>query len=324
MKTSRPAFSLLETTLFIGLSGLLLIALTANHTRSIAIQRYEDSVDSLANFVKDVYASFLNPENQNEDGINRAGCSIADTDTIDSKKGASECSIYGKLIVIGSEPIAGDEKGTIYAFDVVGKVVDHDNPYMSIKKSEDGNNKAIEGYKGESNDSVLKQLYTVKADYRAKEGTGSDSKCIPAGSMTKYVPEWDAKLQYNESDYKAFILISRSPKDGEITTYVRDNLEETGDTFIITDTTTTIGINGCNSDSKDYGLFFDNSNPSDPKDLYAPRDTSFCLKSEDFFTSGYSQAIIIQENGQDPSAVKTYKEDNAKENYCTPPGGGTP
>lgn len=105
MKQKRNGFTLVEVMLFLGVSALLMLGVFGMAQTSIRAQRYNDSVQSFAEFLRRVYSEVANPQ------------SIGD--------GRSDYAIYGKLVTFGEEydldgvtQILGKQKFFIY--DVVG------------------------------------------------------------------------------------------------------------------------------------------------------------------------------------------------------------
>jgi hypothetical protein len=309
VRRSYSGFTIIETALFIGLSGLLLVAFTVGSTRSISAKRYDDAVDGVANFLKDVYTSVLNPVNETvsiDTSTNgRTSCTIVtgSSSTFDSStysystmsNGTTKCAIYGKVIFFGSNNRTNDMANTIYAFDIIGDAIDHDNEAL---------------YTGINGASVLEQLETVHADYRAR--IGSLPTCTTAGGEKKYTPTWDAELvtiDGSEQPYQAIVIIVRAPSDGRIHTYVKDaNNPNTARYSRIVQP-----FNGndyqCNNDS---ALDFYDDSLTEPELFSDTTNTSFCVKLDDLGVLNDRHAVTILANGQNPSAIKVDKTENAR------------
>ena len=83
MKKARRGFTLIEISFFLALTGALFVGIVAGTQNSLWQQKYNDSVQSFTNFLRDAYAQVANPQG------------IGD--------GRSDRAIYGKLIVFGQE-----------------------------------------------------------------------------------------------------------------------------------------------------------------------------------------------------------------------------
>ena len=106
---TKSGFTLIEVMLFLAITGLLLIGVLGGTYSAIATQRYNDSVRSFAEFLRQIYSEVISPE------------SIGSSDSSDQAIGSSnEYAIYGKIIVFGLE----DEQNTdkIYTATIVGNV----------------------------------------------------------------------------------------------------------------------------------------------------------------------------------------------------------
>lgn len=98
-KTQKKGFTLLEVSLFLALSGILLVGIIAATRNNIARQRYNNAVQEYADFLRSIYTSTIYV--QNLDG-----------------NGRSDQAIYGRLVVFGE-----NNSSTIYTYDLVGNVV---------------------------------------------------------------------------------------------------------------------------------------------------------------------------------------------------------
>lgn len=84
-------FTIIETMLFFGISGMLIIGVLVGTGTSINIQRYRDSVTSLRSFLQQQYSEVLNVSNES---INN----LCYGDTKNSSRGQSECVILGRYV----------------------------------------------------------------------------------------------------------------------------------------------------------------------------------------------------------------------------------
>ena len=100
-RTTKKGFTIIEVALFVAVSGFILVGIIIGTGTSLFRQRYNDSVQNFAEFLRTVYAQVS--------AVQNAG------------SGQSGQAIYGKLVTFG-------EKGndTIYTYDVVGAAVSGD------------------------------------------------------------------------------------------------------------------------------------------------------------------------------------------------------
>ena len=105
MKTLKQGYSLIEVMLFLALSGLVLMGIIIGTANAVDRQRYNDSVQNFAEFLRSVYSDVSNP----------AG----------PKDGRSNYSIYGKLVTFGEQydtEYQENKEEQIYVYDVIGAI----------------------------------------------------------------------------------------------------------------------------------------------------------------------------------------------------------
>ena len=222
----RLGFTLIEVTLFIGITAMLFAGVVAGTNMAIERQRYYDAVQNFAEFLRRVYSEVSNPQ------------SIGD--------GRSDEAIYGKLVVFG-EKYEVDAEGMgvlrenndtqrIYVYDVVGDT--------DIQAS----------------GSAQKALVDVHANVvHASEWAGNNvTKIAPVGLTEVYEPRWamsvetvenKTNLQRESGDtnlYNGSILIVRHPRSGTINTLVTSAVVKVNEMIYNTNT------NGVKSDENGY------------------------------------------------------------------------
>ena len=103
---TRAGFTMIEVMLTLAISGLIFVGLVGGLSGSVARQRYVSVVDSLAEFLRNVYSETSNPQGNSESGGN-----------------STKQAIYGRLILFGHDESAGSEAGQ-FAMDysVLGNV----------------------------------------------------------------------------------------------------------------------------------------------------------------------------------------------------------
>lgn len=112
MKKRQRGFTLIEISLFLALTGALLLLVTIGVQNSISQQRRNDSVQNFAEFLRSVYSEVANVQN------------------VQSEAGRSNKVIYGKLIVFGEGTTLNDDNNTtgkIYLYSVIGDDGGSDN-----------------------------------------------------------------------------------------------------------------------------------------------------------------------------------------------------
>ncbi len=101
MKRFKYGFTLIEVSLFLALTALLFAGIAAGVQNSIYQQRFNDSVQNFAEFLRTAYSQVLNVQN---DG-----------------NGRSKQAIYGKLVTFNKDD---SDKNVINTYNVVGNIDD--------------------------------------------------------------------------------------------------------------------------------------------------------------------------------------------------------
>ena len=125
----RKGFTLVEISLFLGITMFLVVALIASSGSSISRQRYNDTTQDFIEFLRTAYAEATNIQNSRSFnlGVNDF-CSLSDaaehgrfiaqdTTGLPSDQGRTSCAIYGKLLTFGEKP----NDPTIYSYDIIGQ-----------------------------------------------------------------------------------------------------------------------------------------------------------------------------------------------------------
>ncbi|MBQ3293685.1 hypothetical protein IJG96_00940 [Candidatus Saccharibacteria bacterium] len=195
----KHGFTIVEVSLFLALSGFLMVGLILGANISIARQRYNDSVNSFADFIRGAYADTLNVANEN---------TTIDTDGSTAFIGGrTTTAIYGKFITFGETDGSNAVSKTIYAYDVVGK---------AISSSAATSSTVLEMLKNELSANI------IQSDCAAAVCTNTFY------GMRSYIIPWDGEIQNPNNDdgslnktlFTGAALIVRSPTTGGIRTYI--------------------------------------------------------------------------------------------------------
>jgi type II secretory pathway pseudopilin PulG len=188
MKTKDKAgFTIIETMLFLGITGLLVAGMLIGTGSSVNIQRYHDSVTSLQSFFEQ---QFSNVNNVDNDRSNNWTCDSNATVTEQTSggtyKGQSDCVILGRFIR------TTDDGNKLSVKDVIGYI-----PATLVSAS---------------NDIEALQQYKIKVS--------------PVSDDT-YLLGWGALLvkpqPYSNDAAQFSILILRSPSSGVIRTFINSS-----------------------------------------------------------------------------------------------------
>ncbi|MBR3052373.1 prepilin-type N-terminal cleavage/methylation domain-containing protein [Candidatus Saccharibacteria bacterium] len=157
MKKIRRGFTLVEVMLFLAVTGLLFLGVTMGVQNSIYQQRYNDAVQSFADFLRNIYAEVANVQHPGN--------------------GRSNEAVYGKLVTFDGN----DEKQVIYTYDVVGNAT---SPSMLDNGEIEGLLSKVQAnvLRKEGGDEGSYQLAGIVETYSPKWG----SRIQPKGSFTNY------------------------------------------------------------------------------------------------------------------------------------------
>ena len=182
MKKRLKGFTIIEVSLFLAITGLLFLGVIIGVQSSVFRQRFNDSVQNFAEFLRGVYAEAMNVQS--------------------ADSGRSNQAIYGKLITFGEEigfdGESVDENGNqAFVYDVVGNI-DGDIGTGDVLKLLSSNNINA--------DVIVNENNTLKL----------------AGIVESYKPKWSAQIQPTNlyEPIKAALLIVRHPMSGTVYTFV--------------------------------------------------------------------------------------------------------
>ena len=269
-------FTIIEVILFIAISGFLIVGLLLGVNASIARQRYQDSVQDLADWLKTQYQAVANPtlpQWNGEDLLDyitadpRAKCNFRGTfisvegEVVPLRRGQSNCQLFGKLVVFGEN---GDQNRV--------------NTYLVI---------GMEGRRGRDlltgdpiNDLTVSDIFVPALHF-------SDSYTIPYSALAEGIPA-------NEPLH-ASLLIVRPPRSGSIRTLFIN------ETINVTDIWNALWVNRTNPAGDPARAFF-------PDDLMGRFHNTgaldICVGSDDVFAiGGQRRDIRIRADGGNASAV---------------------
>ncbi|MBR2586879.1 prepilin-type N-terminal cleavage/methylation domain-containing protein [Candidatus Saccharibacteria bacterium] len=191
----QKGFTIIEVSLFLALSSFLMIGLIVGTNMSVSRQRYNDSINNFADYLRGAYSDVLNVSNYS-------------TDSSDNFNGGrSTTAVYGKFIVFGEAETAGSTNSgtTVYSYDVVGNAIS-----SSIASGLTGN-------------TILDMLQsnTIKAAIIDNTDCQSASACNNSFyRMESYNIPWEGRAESSSGALaRAAVLIVRSPITGTIRTY---------------------------------------------------------------------------------------------------------
>jgi type II secretory pathway pseudopilin PulG len=181
-------FTIIETMLFLGISGLLIVSLIAGTGASLNVQRYNDAVETFKSVLQQQYADLSNVQNDRDSNWSCESNAVpSTTGSTPTSRGQSDCILVGKYMRI--------EDNKISTYQVVG------NQKSSPTTS--------------SNDILsLKNNYVLSVSR-----VNVDNSTLEWGTQIAY-PATDGGSPYYKptNPRKMSILFVRSPDSGQIYT----------------------------------------------------------------------------------------------------------
>lgn len=179
-RKKRQGFTIIEVTLVLALTGLLLIGALGLTYSQIQRQQYNDAVQTFTEFLRATYSAVENPEALGDGSEN-----------IDVGH-SNELAIYGKVLVFGLDDGSGEH--TVYSATLVGA------PDLAAS--------------GGSN--LASELGSVDARLFCGAGSGGDGQ---VSTVSSYTPTWGTKIQNTGREVmQGTVIIAHAPSSGTVQT----------------------------------------------------------------------------------------------------------
>lgn len=112
----NTGFTIIETLLFLSITGVMIVALMAGVGVSVNTQRYQDSVNSFKSFLQDQYGELQNVFNDRSSDWNcSSGANTLEGGPSTTPRGQSSCVLLGKYVVVRDSTI---ETSTVVGYEV--------------------------------------------------------------------------------------------------------------------------------------------------------------------------------------------------------------
>lgn len=199
-------FTIIEVVLFLAITGILFMGITAATQNSIYLQRYTDSVENFTEFLRSVYSQVPNVQSEST--------------------GRSDQVIYGKLVTFDIKDGTDGKRNDIKTYNLIG----------DIKEKDPSEQPDCSGASG-----VLARLCRLNATVVATTETYTGATTTnTTGFIEDYIMRWSAGLQTKAGwpgdtgrtgdrprDFVGILLVTRSPESGNVFTYfMRPNIED--------------------------------------------------------------------------------------------------
>ena len=320
-------FTIIETMLFLALTGLMLVGAMVGIGTNLTHSRYRDSVEDIAIMIRNQYdqVNRVQIERRTDTGV----CELITGDKTYSIKeqelnlgrGRSNCDVYGIAIIFGlNDPSRGPGR-VVQVNSLVGKDV------KTLEK-EIQEEHATDVLPPDPNEAISRmtdqQLFKELGINNVVE---RNNVCEAVNILDRKVLNWGAYLEdtYVEEDdgshfpKKGIVLIIRSPRDGTVHTYTYNfskdpninvlDYSDFGQERCITAFIGSIDINDAFNQVDEEGnekeMLFNNK-----------RDFHLCISSDDALsTYGRRRMLTIKADGHNSSAVSLVDMES-EDNKC--------
>ncbi|MBQ8985425.1 hypothetical protein IJ076_02685 [Candidatus Saccharibacteria bacterium] len=275
--SKHKGFTFVEVSLFLVVTALLFIGIASAMNVTIFRQKYEDSVNNFAEFLRSIYSQVSNTQSPGA--------------------GNSNTAIYGKLVVFGEttdmlgNPIDTTNDGQqIFTYDVIGRA---DSTY------------------GIGSGQVLPLLQSLGANVVFVDRDSANINKITnvrLATPERYAPRWSAEIQNRDGTPMAkSILVVRHPRSGTVNTLVYDGTIQVNAEVASQRQSCIDGSESCKIDNLLTQYF----------DRFYIDEVDFCVASDELGRSAFSsrQDIRILSNARNAASVQKIDMDGG-DNQC--------
>lgn len=300
-------FTIIETMLFLALTGLMLVGAMVGIGTNLSRTRYRDTVEDIATMLRTQYDQVNRTQIQLRDDTGMCDM-LTGSYNFDKKanigRGRSNCDIYGVAVIFGADDkINGNVPGRIVQTNnILGKdILALEDEILSASSGDSMPPDPKEEIAKMSDQELLKALGLNNVVNR-------NGVCETVNVLNRKLLNWGATIEDEYHDItKAILLIIRSPRDGTVHTYVYDftgnenlfpldySVSRDVDCSVVMSTESSIDINDA----------LNNADPTTGKMRFSnKKDFSICIASDDAISIyGRRRMITIKADGHNSSAV---------------------
>ncbi len=311
MSKQKSGFTIIETMLFIAITGLVFAGVVIGTNGSLRSQRYRDTVQSFVNSLRDVYSRAENTQIANYSGKTQCGWyggSYSDANS-GSNRGRSNCAVYGVSAAIYTH---GEDSAVFSS--LLGGMDE-----TKVKENYEAKKKTDSSHAGSLYNDYDYLVYAGVNDFFMDSGASSWSR----RDIVEAKLLWGAKVHVlcNDEirDVNVMLCDGKATADGlgvEMIVYRSPNTSSM-ESFARYTNNNDIwdSIRGSAPDGS--LVKFNDTNP-DLQELrtFKHRDVSFCVEPGDgMSSSGGMRMVTIDGDGTGENAVRLIEADS-EENEC--------
>ena len=300
-------FTIIETMLFLAVTGLMLVGALVGLGTNLARQRYKDSVQDVVTMLRNQYDYVTRVRIDQRSGsdmcnITSSGTTVFNAST-NKGRGRSLCNIYGVAIIFGaSNEVNSVPAGSfIQSTAILGMDI---KAFEDAAREEEPLNDPLETIAKMTDQKLLKNLNLNNIVERAHT-------CEAVNILESKRLNWGSKIEDTKKDTlkKGIVLIIRSPRDGTIHTYTYDFSEE--ENMEVLDYTNLAALNTNCAAFTTPSIDINAALGEDTPVFSSTKDFNICITSEDLTgTYGKRRMIKIAADGHNSSAVSLVDADS--------------
>lgn len=309
-------FTIIETMLFLALTGLMLVGAMVGIGTNLSRTRYRDTVEDVAAMLRTQYDQVNRTQIQprTDSGICDilSGVAYKNSDK-NLGRGRSNCDVYGVAIIFGLDDDGGAGR-IIQTNNIIGRDI------LDLEKEiRDSNTNS-------ANPPDPKAVIAALSDQALMKTLGlnnvinRNSNCETVNVLDRKLLNWSAKIESFERGVakKGIVMIIRSPRDGTVHTYSYDftntlksvvdysNLPAGScDSVFMNSVDINDALNQTDALGNEKAMLFNNT-----------KDFTICISSDDALnTYGRRRMLTIKADGHNSSAV-TLVDMESEDNKC--------
>lgn len=190
---STPGFTIIETSLFLAISGVLIVGMITTAGISLTNQRYKDAATSLRDVLQEQYADTLSVQSSRPTTLSCTATAQVTESGPGENIGQSDCSVVGRYVRI-------DNSGLVGTYNVLARQTSS-TPNLSDTES-------------------LNSNYALGVDLSEMNETRMEW-----GTEISW-PKSGAEMRTNVADRTFGMLVIRSPDSGRVYTFTSDDIPE--------------------------------------------------------------------------------------------------
>lgn len=190
---STQGFTIIETSLFLAISGVLIVGMITTAGISLTNQRYKDAATSLRDILQEQYADTLSVQSSRPTNLScTSTAQVTDSGTSENI-GQSECSVVGRYVRI-------DNNGLVGTYNVLARQT--------------------------SSTANLSDLASLRSNYALGVDISEMNETKMEWGTEIAWPRSGAEMRTNVADRTFGMLVIRSPDSGRVYTFTSNEIPE--------------------------------------------------------------------------------------------------